>query len=875
MNHSFVRPMMESLVIERNQPKLKALDHEALYLAGVEYVQAYCGKIWTDYNVHDPGMTILELLSYVLTDVAFRASSPIADVLASGLGSNDLSDQFHSAAQVFTNQALTVNDYRKLLIDVPNVENAWVLPVQTLLHVDKSKAKLLFAKPANRKTEQVEIQGINRVVLDLSESASAVEKKLAEEQARQRLMAHRNLCEDWTAIERIRKQNFFLCGGIELEVYARPDQVYAEILFAVQNYLTPVIKRYSLTEMLDLRHGNREAYTTNEIFSGPWLENGFITDESLTKTQLKTEIRLSDIIGLIMDIDGVSRVRKLHISPSGITFDDPADWLVPVKSDHKPILNPGHSRLEFFVDDLPVNTVVEKVVTIYKALKNKVKQVQQAIKTEDLPVPGGRQRKIREYFSIQNHFPAVYGVGSLGLQAQASIEEKNRVRQFKGYLLFFDQVLANFTAQLTHLASLFSSDQAVTESYAFQLVSSFKDYEEIYALPVEDDPVSRSTRIQVIKQLFIKEGDELDRRNRFLDHLIARFGEQTSDFAAALVNMFDANAQTLVRYKCNFINRFPEISRMRGTAFNYALNSDGQIWDTNNISGLEKRLAALLGLENSARRNLSNIPIDQGVQILGNDQDGFRFHIRDQANQLLLSSPTTKFVDRVSVEVAVRMTLVAASDSGNYVRKAASNGKHLFELVDGEQVLTRRSKLFEKQSERDAAIDAVIKYVRTHHSNEGLFLVENILLRPQAKTEPTMPVCVDINSVDCAQVDPYSYRMHIILPAYAGRFRNMEFRNYVENVIRRETPAHILPKICWADREEIELLEVSLQHWHQRISGDETVARNEVMQLVIDQLFETKSVFPVERLVDCDEKETASRFVVGKTMLGTLDIEED
>jgi len=984
MSQLNTRVEMESLTLERSLPKSDAMNHEALYLAGVQYVREYCGKVWTDYNVHDPGMTTLELLSYVLTDVAFRASYPVADLLATGLGKNDLSDQFYSAAQVFVNQALTIKDYRKLLIDIPNIDNAWITPVTTSLYVDKIKGELLFAKPAVRDTEEVNIKGFNKVVLDLSDSATEAQKKAAEKQVQQRLMAHRNLCEDWLDIKRIKEQDFFLCGGIELQVDASVNQVYADILFAVQNYLTPVIKRYTLAEMLNLQHANGEVYSSDEIFAGPSLENGFITDESLSALNLKTEIRLSDIISLIMNVKGVVRIRKLHISPSQISFDEPVSWLVPVAADHKPKLKPEHSQLGFYVDGLTVVTSIDKVNATLLDMQSKAKQAEQAIITEDLAVPRGRKRQMTDYLSIQNHFPGIYGVGSQGLHAGASEEDRNRAKQFKGYLLFFDQVLANFTAQLSHLASLFSSDAEVIESYAFQLVDSFKDYEEIYALPDDADSALRAEKIRAIASPFIQEGDELERRNRFLDHLIARFGEQTSDFAAALVKMFDANAQTLIRYKCNFINRFPEISRLRGTAFNYALQADNEIWDTDNVSGLEKRLAALLGLEDSTRRHLSNLRIDQGkieilesnqggfqfriknqdnqilfnspatlfvdkasaeeavraclvaarksenyvsrtanngkhffeltvnnqpltrrsmlfddplsrdaardatieyvrahqfiqgkVAILGNDQEGFRFRIINQDNIVILNSPIAKFTDRSSAEEALRTTLAAASVSDNYRSGVSINGKHYFELTEGEHSLAQRSKLFDDLLSRDTAKDALIEYVRTYHSIEGMYLLENILLFPKSKAEPTMPVCVDTGCEDCAELDPYSYRLHIILPAYTERFRNIEFRNYVESVIRREMPAHILPKICWASRDDIALLEISLQKWHTLISGKESSNRKVIMQSVIAQLFATKSIFPTERLVDCDDEETLSRFVVGRTTLGTLDIEED
>lgn len=38
-------------------------------------------SLWTDYNIHDPGITILEALCYALTDIAYRAGWDINDLL--------------------------------------------------------------------------------------------------------------------------------------------------------------------------------------------------------------------------------------------------------------------------------------------------------------------------------------------------------------------------------------------------------------------------------------------------------------------------------------------------------------------------------------------------------------------------------------------------------------------------------------------------------------------------------------------------------------------------------------------------------------------------------------------------------------------------
>ncbi|HXB94535.1 MAG TPA: hypothetical protein VNU70_05230, partial [Puia sp.] len=93
-------------------------------------VIAYLGPItsayWTDYNEHDPGITTLEALLYALVDLGYRVNWPIADLLAQKTGVAET--DFFTPAQVLGCNPWTLNDYRKLLMDLKEVRNAWLNP---------------------------------------------------------------------------------------------------------------------------------------------------------------------------------------------------------------------------------------------------------------------------------------------------------------------------------------------------------------------------------------------------------------------------------------------------------------------------------------------------------------------------------------------------------------------------------------------------------------------------------------------------------------------------------------------------------------------------------------------------------------------------
>src|SRR5262249_27674239 len=104
------------------------LDFESLLSRGVALVQALGGDIWTDFNEHDPGVTILELLCYAITDLAYRTEHPIEDILLPGSDADAANQAFHTGDAALASAPVTSTDYRRLLYDqVDGVQNAWLV----------------------------------------------------------------------------------------------------------------------------------------------------------------------------------------------------------------------------------------------------------------------------------------------------------------------------------------------------------------------------------------------------------------------------------------------------------------------------------------------------------------------------------------------------------------------------------------------------------------------------------------------------------------------------------------------------------------------------------------------------------------------------
>ena len=862
-------------------PLEPAFEQPRLYATGLDEIRRLAGYVWTDHNLHDPGVTALEVTAYAITDVAFRATQPIEDLLATDdANDQNMARQFPSARTILPNRPVTVRDYRKLLIDLPGIRNAWLKPAPLTYYVDRAARRLLAADPGRPGIEPVAVRGIYDVRIDFTDAMLTPEQQgQVLRQARAVLHANRNLCEDFNEPQGIVRQAFQICGELELEPGREVDAslVQARIFFEVQQYLAPAVANYSLAEMLAASKPDGSRYHIDEIFNGPPLTNGFIKDDEVDCADLRTVIRLSDVINLVMDIPGVRAVRDLIIAPVG-AGELPDKWLIPVAADRQPTLARSTSRLVYYKDGVPVAASKAKVEAEYEKLSTEATAKLETPRPEDLPIPLGRARHPGRYYSFQNHFPATYGIGEEGLEPTVGPRRQALARQLKGYLLFFDQILANACAQLENLAALFATDREGERTYFYQAVDTLRGFERLYDVDVNPLPAGETIESAARKQalaLLEASADEApavhdDRRHRFLDHLIARYAERFHEYASAVQAAIGTSSRALRRHKCSFLRGYPEAGGRRGGAYDYTVTPASSLWNSTNVSGLERRLALLLDLGDPRRRELSAVPEDANTQVFQKAVGDQRFRIVNDAGETIVQAPFG-FATAAEARAAMLRALETAQVPSAYVPHLNPDGTGSFTIVDAAGVTVAESGGTSASAEAlHRAIDDAVDLVRMHYGRETLYVIENLLLRSQ-DDDHLLGICSDARCTGCADDDPYSYRVHVVLPADAGRFRNMAFREFAESVIRAETPAHVLPKICWIGADDQQRVEDAYRGWLEAGPNAEAAG---ALERLIDALQEAKNVYPEARLADCDSPESIPRFLLGQRALGGHEHEE-
>ena len=572
-----------------------AMDYTFLRQEGIRYLEQIAGQLWTDFNVHDPGITILEQLCFALTDLAHRINYNLPDLLTDENGQTY--DSLFTPAQILSSNPVTLIDLRKLVIDVDGVKNAWVEKVeqQTPALYFNQGNKTLELSGNELTTEPVYLKGLFKVFVELSdilyidntagERGKSVRQKVAE-----RLHAHRGLCEDFTEIKILDPQEIQIDAHVEIGDVDNADDILLAIYQRIANYISPPIEFLSLEQRLAKND------PVENIFDGPLLTHGFIDSAQLKRAQRRTMLYISDLIREMMDIPAVHAVRHIRIS-TGAKWED---WSLELDPQRSPRMNLAQSNIQLERKHVMANVDVATVKTRYtQQLRHTAVLQATAAKENDITPPVGKNRHVGNYYSIQHQFPEAYGIGTMGLPQSASPERKAQAKQLKAYLIFYDQLLANYFSQLAHAKDLFSFNKQNRFTYFAQSILDAK----LGLEGIRELEPAHSGRLQQITEnpytanesIFQTITANSNRQNRFLNHLLARFAEQFTDYSlllyGALASDTKTTAEKLATDKQAFLQNYPYISSRRGTAFNYLKPRDA-----NNLSGLENRIKYKLGL---------------------------------------------------------------------------------------------------------------------------------------------------------------------------------------------------------------------------------------------------------------------------------------
>lgn len=446
-----------------------AIAFDALWQQAHEVVTALSGDVWTDTGDHDPGITLLQSATWNCSDLSYRASLPLNDLLTCQ-DQRPLFPEEFGPEQVLTCNTVTAEDYRRALLDLHSSDIDTLNTPGDFLFSDVSliqepedhrfhwwynaeKREYSFTEPAvtnddDKKT--LSLRGnlwLSLVPTRYTQSLLSGNRTVVEQHLASFLADHRNLGEAVSRITWLQPATFSPRMTIELaDNISDINQVAAQIYQVTEAFLRPVVARYTTEQRRALGD------TGDVIFEGPKLKHGWQKTAPSQITSGGYVLNLGPLVNLLLAIPGVASLSALSVDTGDghITAVKGDSWRWQVADGYYPLLW-GEAPLELLATTNGPLTLVSKG-GIRSTLNSKTMAgyLTQADLIEMSPtvLPAGRFRDQTGYTPVGQRLPECYALQQPG----AVIDDQTRaVHQF---LLPVDQLLADGTAELAQLPAL-------------------------------------------------------------------------------------------------------------------------------------------------------------------------------------------------------------------------------------------------------------------------------------------------------------------------------------------------------------------------------------------------------------------------------------
>lgn len=759
------------------------MDFDALRKKGIALLQELSGENWTDYNEHDPGVTILEQLCYGLTELAYRSEFAPQDYLAGPFGKiNFERHALHAASEIFPSQVLTQDDYRKILYDsIAEIEDVWV-----------SHAKLAGESGQGLYTIVVKIS--SSLLTDLSAQDTQELERGVCEKIRKVFLAHRNLCEDIHDVCMVKSEPVFLSGDIQIEGLRDPAVIFADIFSRCEQQ---IITGFHLQRYEDaVAHG----MTLEQLFSGPKMVHGYMSHAE--SAEPGAPITVAKLIALIHEVDGVEHVDRLGLCDSNgqaVSGFASENTVLRLQFPSTPQQN-LFLRLRFSSGTISSSAAqrsrnslsqMEKAQIVMddahmelkkrrfevNAIRNNIQSLEQI-----LPVPIGVQRSLADYHSIQHQFPAIYGINRYGMPASSPEKSRLSAHQLKAYLYLSEQLMANYLQNLQEIPRIFSVDD-LAQSYFTQALNddALPDIENLYMQPLAQTG-------NLLSDIVAKFDKLEERRNCVIDVMLAMYGEEFPQKSLRRFNYYEDRHEVgpwLINNKLDFLKQIVRLSRDRAQGYNY----QEPAWNTDNTAGLHKKISILLGLKTQpACRSFCYALDAYKLKLIPDEQAREDDYVH--AGLRLLATRGGKD-GSMTLQNMPASLLSKGVHPENYSLDAGGKGSVL-----NFQVHSKSSKIALSTHAQESAAKHYAKQLRLSIRQlnvdcEGFHLVEHVLLRQRASDSRQEQATM--------AEDFHAFRISVVFPAWTARFCDREFRMLAQETICRNLPAHVFPEFLWLD----------------------------------------------------------------------------
>lgn len=550
------------------------IDADSILAEAMKVISQCSGKVWTDTDIHDPGVTMLEALAYAISDLAYRHTRSFSDLITPPIeyqldGGGIFPVEF-GPQQALTCGPITVDDYRRALLDLhsSDEDDGYFLFSNVSLVREPESQRYQYWHNADEREYSFNYPGdaapnITRLTLLgnyhlylLPSHETEKNPQAAINILNDFLQKNRNLGEAVSNIIWLTPEEVPLQMVIDVDdnigTQSNIASILAEIYKASCDYIIPPVVRKSTAQLYE------QGWDSEDVYDGPYLHHGWIPElpPEIDLTTPKT-LNLSGLVSNLLDIPGVKGIRYLGYSS---TSQNQWQW---VASD---ILNYprlwGKNPLATLTDGVTVKLLAKGDITLSATVDDVRNELhpRTLIQNSSHKLPYGRWRNPGRVYPATNLLPPCYK-----MRVPVETLQQEQLHQF---MLIFEQLLADGCQQLALLPFLLTFKQRGSEVWGRQWP---------FSVGTVSDSVHDSYREQLLS---ILKKSKYDRAQALAvtDFLLSYFNAKLAP------EIFKQSAESFLSSQQGYLSRHTELVYHRANA------THG--W----ISSLQRRIAARLGL---------------------------------------------------------------------------------------------------------------------------------------------------------------------------------------------------------------------------------------------------------------------------------------
>ncbi|CAI1561281.1 hypothetical protein [Serratia entomophila] len=524
----------------------------------------YAGQRWSARDEDDPGVTLLQAFAYGVSDVSYRHTLPLTDLLTeknrhsppatppsqtgepiTNLEHDGIFAPEFGPEWALTSSPVTLDDYRRAILDL-TVDGVFCFRDVQIDVMSDGDSYQYHYNPNNYAfqfggtEEKHQVGGQYWLAVTLT---PGVDENKARSVLDTYLKTHRNLCE-----KEMVPQTFVMVDNQtpNVQLFLDDDlpegeemvQVVAQALWAINQALLPAPVR----EQAGSRLARGE--TAEQVYVGPRLEYGWLSplppkrkmvNGVLAADSVQGQVLSSAVVGVVPGINAVKWDASID---SEITVPENQQVQLWVDNDLEEYLqgywdgklqSPGQYIQLYKRGQRVAETLwEEKVVEAYNLLNQAAPR---ATKDFAQPVPNGRNRNPGFYRTVGASLPPVYGLQ----QAKDDFAGDYDAKHLLQFLRPFEQLLANRADQLKKLPRMLAFDGRDPDAVLWGAAQWPQE---------SDDPLAFEQTKKVLGDLLldklnaeiVSQSQDNEKELAMLNYLLGYFGEHRAPRALNATN---------------------------------------------------------------------------------------------------------------------------------------------------------------------------------------------------------------------------------------------------------------------------------------------------------------------------------------------------